>query len=105
MKESEQWTNQNWEAEISRNFLIFLILSVLLGIVSAVESSSLANRLYEDLDFKIMQRLYWRREGNSRDADGLFDRRPPMGWGTSHLGGRQYTGRDRIRLLRKFGQS
>ena len=42
--------------EISRDFFIFLIISVLLGIVSAVESTSLANRLYEDLDFTIMQR-------------------------------------------------
>lgn len=42
--------------EISRDFLIFLIISVLLGVVTAVESTSLANRLYEDLDFTVMQR-------------------------------------------------
>lgn len=42
--------------EISRDLYIFLIISVLLGIVSAVESTSLANRLYEDLNFTVMQR-------------------------------------------------
>ncbi|MEL7571116.1 MAG: MFS transporter, partial [Eubacteriaceae bacterium] len=42
--------------EISRDFFIFLIISVLLGIVSAIENTSLANRLYEDLNFTIMQR-------------------------------------------------
>lgn len=41
---------------ISRDFLIFLVISGLLGIVSAVESTSMANRLYEDLHFTIMQR-------------------------------------------------
>lgn len=44
--------------EISRDFFIFLIISVLLGIVTAVESTSLANRLYEDLNFTIMQRSF-----------------------------------------------
>ncbi len=43
---------------ISRDFLLFLIISVLLGIVSAVESTSMANRLYEDLHFTIMQRSF-----------------------------------------------
>ncbi len=42
--------------EISRDFFIFIIISILLGIVSAVESTSLANRLYEDLNFTVMQR-------------------------------------------------
>lgn len=42
--------------EISRDLLIFLTASVLLGIVAAVESTSLANRLYEDLNFTVMQR-------------------------------------------------
>lgn len=42
--------------EIPRDLLIFLIISVLLAIVAAVESTSLANRLYEDLDFTVMQR-------------------------------------------------
>ncbi len=32
------------------------MVSVLLGVVSAVESTSLANRLYEDLNFTVMQR-------------------------------------------------
>jgi MFS family permease len=34
------------------------VISVLLGIVAAVESTSLANRLYEDLDFTVMQRSF-----------------------------------------------
>lgn len=42
--------------EISQDFFIFIIISILLGVVSAVESTSLANRLYEDLDFTVMQR-------------------------------------------------
>ncbi|MDO4546080.1 MAG: MFS transporter [Bacillota bacterium] len=42
--------------EISKDFFIFIIISILLGVVSAVESTSLANRLYEDLDFTVMQR-------------------------------------------------
>lgn len=41
---------------ISKDLLIFLIASVLLGMVTAVESTSLANRLYEDLNFTVMQR-------------------------------------------------
>lgn len=41
---------------ISKDLLFFLIISVLLGVVSAVESTSLANRLYDDLGFTIMQR-------------------------------------------------
>lgn len=44
--------------EISSDLFIFLVISVLLGIVSAVESTSLANRLYEDLDFTVMQRSF-----------------------------------------------
>ncbi|MBR0599194.1 MFS transporter [Clostridiales bacterium BAD-6] len=42
--------------EISADLFIFLVISVLLGVVAAVESTSLANRLYEDLDFTVMQR-------------------------------------------------
>jgi len=44
--------------EISSDLFIFLVISVLLGIVAAVESTSLANRLYEDLDFTVMQRSF-----------------------------------------------
>lgn len=44
--------------EISKDLLIFLIASVLLGVVTAVESTSLANRLFEDLNFTIMQRSF-----------------------------------------------
>jgi len=43
---------------ISRDFFIFLTISFLLGIVSAVETTSMANRLYEDLNFTIMQRSF-----------------------------------------------
>lgn len=42
--------------KIQKDFFIFLIISILLGIVSAVESTSMANRLFEDLNFTIMQR-------------------------------------------------
>jgi MFS family permease len=42
--------------EIPTDLFIFLVISVLLGVVSAAESTSLANRLYEDLDFTIMKR-------------------------------------------------
>lgn len=42
--------------EIPRDLCIFLIISILLGVVGAVESTSLANRLYEDLNFTVMQR-------------------------------------------------
>jgi len=42
--------------QISRDLFIFFIISALLGIVAAVESTSLANRLYEDLHFTVMQR-------------------------------------------------
>ena len=42
--------------EISKDLLLFLIISVLMGVVSAVESTSLANRLYDELDFTVMQR-------------------------------------------------
>lgn len=42
--------------ELSKDFLIFLIISVLLGSVAAIDSTSMANRLYEDLNFTIMQR-------------------------------------------------
>ncbi|MEG0662574.1 MAG: hypothetical protein RR472_04785, partial [Anaerovoracaceae bacterium] len=44
--------------EIPKDLFIFLIISVLLGVVTAVESTSLANRLYEDLDFTVMQRSF-----------------------------------------------
>ncbi len=44
------------KTEVSRELVIFLIISVLLAVVSAVESTSLANRLYEDLDFTVMER-------------------------------------------------
>jgi MFS family permease len=43
---------------ISRDFLLFLIASALLGITSAVENSSFANRLVEDLGFDILQRTF-----------------------------------------------
>lgn len=43
---------------IPRDFFIFLVISFLLGIVSAVETTSMANRLYEDLNFTIMQRSF-----------------------------------------------
>ena len=42
--------------EISRDLFLFLAISALLGIVSAVESTSMANRLYEELNFTVMQR-------------------------------------------------
>jgi hypothetical protein len=42
--------------QIPKDFLVFLIISILLGVVGAVESTSLNNRLYEDLDFTVMQR-------------------------------------------------
>lgn len=45
-----------WGREIPKDLLVFLIISVLLGVVSAVEATSLNNRLYEDLDFTVMQR-------------------------------------------------
>ncbi|MCL2402061.1 MAG: MFS transporter [Oscillospiraceae bacterium] len=41
---------------ISRDFLLFLIANALLGITMAVESTSFANRLVEDLGFTMMQR-------------------------------------------------
>jgi len=41
---------------ISRDFFLFLLASALLGISVAVESTSFANRLYEDLGFTITQR-------------------------------------------------
>ena len=42
--------------EIPRDLFLFLVISVLLGIVTSAESTSLANRLYEELDFTVMQR-------------------------------------------------
>lgn len=42
--------------EVSTDLFIFIIISILLGIVAAVENTSLANRLYEELDFTVMQR-------------------------------------------------
>lgn len=44
--------------EIPKDLFLFLIISALLGIVMAVESTSLANRLYEDLNFTVMQRSF-----------------------------------------------
>ena len=41
---------------ISRDLLLFLIASALLGVTTAVESSSFANRLAEDLQFTVTQR-------------------------------------------------
>jgi len=41
---------------ISRDFLLFLIASALLGVTMAVENTSFANRLVEDLHFTITQR-------------------------------------------------
>jgi len=41
---------------ISRDFLLFLIASALLGITVAVESTSFANRLAEDLGFTTLER-------------------------------------------------
>ncbi len=42
--------------EIPSDMLLFFIVGAMLGIVTAVESTSLANRLYEDLGFAVMQR-------------------------------------------------
>ena len=44
------------KSEISKGLLIFLIISALLGMTVTVESTSVANRLYDDLDFTVMQR-------------------------------------------------
>jgi len=41
---------------ISRDFLLFLVASALLGVTMAVESTSFSNRLVEDLRFTITQR-------------------------------------------------
>jgi len=41
---------------VSRDFLLFLIASALLGVTSAVENTSFANRLVEDLQFTITER-------------------------------------------------
>ena len=41
---------------ISRDFLLFLIATALFGITMAVESTSISNRLVEDLNFTIQQR-------------------------------------------------
>jgi len=41
---------------ISRDFMLFLIANALLGVTMAVESTSFANRLVEDLGFTTMQR-------------------------------------------------
>jgi len=41
---------------ISRDFLLFLVASALLGVTMAVENTSISNRLYEDLNFTITQR-------------------------------------------------
>lgn len=45
-----------WGRDIPKDFLAFLIISILLGVVEAVDSTSLSNRLYEDLNFTVMQR-------------------------------------------------
>ena len=41
---------------ISKDLFLFLIISVLMGIVLAVDSTSFANRLYEDLHFTVLER-------------------------------------------------
>jgi len=41
---------------ISRDFLLFLIASALLGVTMAIENTSISNRLVEDLHFTIEQR-------------------------------------------------
>jgi len=41
---------------ISRDFLFFLIATALLGVTMAIENTSIANRLHEDLGFEIQQR-------------------------------------------------
>jgi len=43
---------------ISRDFLLFLIASALLGVTMAVENTSISNRLVEDLHFTIQQRTF-----------------------------------------------
>ncbi len=42
--------------EISKDLFLFLVISVLMGMVLAVESTSLANRLYDELNFSVMER-------------------------------------------------
>lgn len=42
--------------QIPKDFFLFLVISVLLGMVTAVDSTSLANRLYEELNFTVMER-------------------------------------------------
>lgn len=42
--------------EVPKDLFLFFVISALLGVVMAVESTSLANRLYEDLNFTVMQR-------------------------------------------------
>ena len=41
---------------IQKDFFIFLVISILIGTVMAVEASSLNNRLYDDFHFTVMQR-------------------------------------------------
>lgn len=41
---------------ISKDLFLFLLVSVLMGFVLAVESTTFANRLFEDLDFSVMER-------------------------------------------------
>ena len=41
---------------ISRDFLLFLIATALLGVTMAIESTSISNRLFEDLNFTVEQR-------------------------------------------------
>jgi len=43
---------------LSRDFLLFLIASALLGVTMAVENTSISNRLVEDLHFTILQRTF-----------------------------------------------
>ena len=54
---------------ISRDFLLFLIASALLGITMAVENTSITNRLIEDLNFTANQRTQLEMP---RELPGLF---------------------------------
>ena len=54
---------------ISRDFLLFLIASALLGVTMAVENTSITNRLIEDLNFTANQRAQLEMP---RELPGLF---------------------------------
>ena len=54
---------------ISRDFLLFLIASALLGVTMAVENTSITNRLIEDLNFTANQRTQLEMP---RELPGLF---------------------------------